>query len=270
VAISIQKIKKGETPLHSSASYIIFKNSVVLEEVAKITGVDINIQCDLKKETVLHKLLHDWTLGKTIQPLKNLLNLGFDCNIQDYLGRTPLMIACERDDNYFAVKTIIESSKYIDINIQDFEGRTALHYLAFNYKSTITDISLTNSISIILQHGADATIRDKSNIAVTDIIPLPIINLFLTNDFDQNDTKLYNEYYYAFQDPNNKTNISELPNEPSLKNTAMQLFKNRNLYDPSTRYPNMDFFMNLNRYFTRDYDTNVDEWEEEPYSTEQL
>jgi len=218
----------------------------------------------------LINFFNGWIVFPKVQSCSNLWSTVSFLRSHCIFISTPVILACERDDNYFAVKTIIESSKYIDINIQDFEGRTALHYLAFNYKSTITDISLTNSISIILQHGADATIRDKSNIAVTDIIPLPIINLFLTNDFDQNDTKLYNEYYYAFQDPNNKTNISELPNEPSLKNTAMQLFKNRNLYDPSTRYPNMDFFMNLNRYFTRDYDTNVDEWEEEPYSTEQL
>lgn len=81
-----------------------------------------------------------------------LLDKGSDPNIQDKFGKTALMRAAEKGHTK-AVSTLLQN-EHTKPNITDKFGKTALIYA--------TDNSDTDIEAILLEHGADPTIKGDS------------------------------------------------------------------------------------------------------------
>jgi len=74
----------------------------------------------------------------------------------------------------------------VDLNVRDKAGRTALHHLAkkATKASVIRNLPVWKALNILLQHGADPTIRDKrGNLPLdycnTNAMPVDTTTLFL-------------------------------------------------------------------------------------------
>jgi ankyrin repeat protein len=101
-----------------------------------------------------------------------LVNNGVDVNAQDDTKRTSLMHVCELQypDDIKAIQLLIDLKA--DLNLQDKNGWTALHYAStFAYDKEIIDL--------LIDSGADTNIKDKNgNDFICEMKPGLIENLY--------------------------------------------------------------------------------------------
>jgi ankyrin repeat protein len=85
---------------------------------------------------------------------KLLLLNGADPNFGDFDCVTPLMMAAAKNDAQTVEFMCNSRMKILDMDAQDFNGWTALHYAAFRNGH--------KAISVLLNNGADRDIRDAN------------------------------------------------------------------------------------------------------------
>ncbi len=132
------KDQRGGTPLMYAAAY----GSIEAMNMLLEAGADVSAK-NAFDVTALH-----WCSGD-LAKVRLLVSKGADVNARSKQGRTPLLIAAAHDGAFEIVKLLIE--KGADISAKDFGGSTAL-LLA-------TDANDTNTISLLLEKGADANAR---------------------------------------------------------------------------------------------------------------
>lgn len=81
-----------------------------------------------------------------------LIKEGADVNGCDFQDVSPLMIACCIDD---AEMTLALTANLANVDKQDFNGWTPLHYAAFGCSA--------ESCRILISYGADRTVKDNKN-----------------------------------------------------------------------------------------------------------
>jgi len=95
-------------------------------------------------------LIHQAALDGQLDQVKRLLSEGFDIDLKDADGRTPLMYASFNGHKEI-IKLLIE--KGANVNLGDRYGRTALMMASSG--------SNTESVKLLLDNYADPNIRDK-------------------------------------------------------------------------------------------------------------
>ncbi len=170
--VEIPTGKCSWNPLHSLAestpefSFPEYRTRTLLEKneqkaraIARLIldkGAQINGRIQVTGRTPLQVAVHE----KNTAVIRVLLELGADQNIQDYQGRTPLLI--NTHELFHAQNQIPVLEEIISIllnygadpNRQDSSGKTLLHY-------TRENINLT---SMLLEHGADPNIQDEKEV----------------------------------------------------------------------------------------------------------
>ncbi len=86
-----------------------------------------------------------------LELLQWLVALGADAQVRDVYRYTPLMRAVE--NNHESVAAILLSLPKTDINVQDESDNTSLHHAV-----SAGNVSM---VQLLLQHGADASIRNR-------------------------------------------------------------------------------------------------------------
>nr|XP_056704712.1 ankyrin repeat domain-containing protein 55 isoform X2 [Euleptes europaea] len=135
--------QKGCTPLmHSVSGRQLDTVKLLLKMGANINTQDAFGRTSLSLATYL-----GWLEGCV-----SLLRNGAKQNIPDKNGRLPLH-AATADPNVRLLSVLLQQSDLSEINHQDTEGMTSLHWAAFHNRP--------QHVQILLQKGADPTLVDK-------------------------------------------------------------------------------------------------------------
>ena len=120
----------GNTPIHYAPSNPDFPLIVkLLSEHLQFFNFNTR---NKKEKTVLHYTCQTGNSG-IVHSLAQLSNSTIDFNAQDYLERSPLIIACGNSKSQLAQYLIDNIASYkIDVYASDKEGRNALHYACQN------------------------------------------------------------------------------------------------------------------------------------------
>lgn len=132
--------------------------------------------------------------------IQSLLERGFDINTSDSGGRTMLMEAVIRKDQWLIEKLL---SKGADVNVRDHRNWTALHFAAQNYDIVSTRLLLENGgevnaqdsygnnvlwravfesrgsvdlLQLLIKYGADPTAKNNSGISASDVAKTISVN----------------------------------------------------------------------------------------------
>ncbi|XP_048360670.1 ankyrin repeat domain-containing protein 55 isoform X2 [Sphaerodactylus townsendi] len=142
-ASSVFDQQKGCTPLmHSVSGRQLDTVKLLLKMGANINTQDARGRTSLSLATYL-----GWLEGCV-----SLLRNGAKQNIPDKNGRLPLH-AATADPNVRLLSVLLQQSDLSEINHQDAEGMTSLHWAAFHNRP--------HHVQILLQKGADPTLVDK-------------------------------------------------------------------------------------------------------------
>lgn len=125
--------REGMIPLH----YAFHKRDGVLAKVLIELGADVNLTNFFDEGMSLHAL----ALEGDPEMLKLSLDSGARVNTVNHSGRTPLHIACARE-NLDTVNVLLEYGA--DVNIQDVNKQTPLY---FTRNKVMTDL--------LIKHGSD-------------------------------------------------------------------------------------------------------------------
>ena len=103
------------------------------------------------------------SMNCSAEAMKLFISKGFDVNLRDVNGSTPLHYTCmfeSNNDQQICMKLLLENGAYV--NFQDYQGRTPLHKAA-------TNNSIAN-IELLLSHGACPRIPDnEGNIPLHEV-----------------------------------------------------------------------------------------------------
>lgn len=159
----------GFTPLH----HAVFKGDEAEVERLLKAGHNPNAQ-DANGNTPLH-LCDPLRGGSKLGPgqpfpsgpntaaleaiARKLLDAGADPNLANKLGKTPLHYAASHPSGTGVVEILLDHQAKIDTT--DAEGRTPLHWAA--------DANIRAHIELLLERGADKTIRDLWGKAPSDL-----------------------------------------------------------------------------------------------------
>lgn len=105
----------------------------------------------LGEETILHFL----SVENHTEPVKVLIEMGFDVNCTNSVGDTPLA-DCAALEHWEMIEILLESGA--DPNIQNEMGDTALHTACEMLNATK---SKKHIISLLLKYGADPNIQNE-------------------------------------------------------------------------------------------------------------
>jgi ankyrin repeat protein len=94
--------------------------------------------------------LHIATLLNDLQRVKELINSGYDVNMFDEIGYTPLHCACTKG-NITIVEYLIEHGANVNAHHEGHIGNTPLGEVAGSCSLKLAEL--------LLQHGADPAIR---------------------------------------------------------------------------------------------------------------
>ena len=125
-------------------------------------GAGVNVQSQLRG-TVLNNALSLMPHGSQPSPspaeetVRLLLRLGADVNTADHHGRTPLMVAAEKQSANL-VKLLLDAGARASINATDREGRTALMTF-LRYGNLAADVA-----EVLLAAGANVNRTDKDGL----------------------------------------------------------------------------------------------------------
>ena len=149
----------GNTPLHIA---VLYRHPENLDEILKVNP-DINA-INTEGYTSLHLAVRRPDNGKAIGLL---LQEGADVNILDPTGRNALLVSVGSHQ-----KEYIEllKSNGIDINSQDIDGNTALHYPLINVLENKLYLPYsTEIVKILLEEGADPQVKNKEGKSPMDL-----------------------------------------------------------------------------------------------------
>jgi len=118
-----------------------------------------------------------------------------------------------KEGSFKTIKLMIEYAKDINLNIQDYTGKTAFHYLALRYTFPVMDAFLTSSLSILLKHGADSTITDNYGISAINILSPQLIDYLLNYNIDFENELNNNENIFEENDNSLTLNIPNIIKE---------------------------------------------------------
>ena len=149
----------GNTPLHTA---VLYRNPKNIDEILK-GNPDIDA-INGEGFTPLHLAVRR---PENEQAIELLLQHGADMKITDPSGRNVLLVSVGSYQRGY-IGTLV--SRGIDINSQDNDGNTALHYPLMNVLKN--RMYLTNSkgiIKILMEEGADPYIRNKKGKSPMDL-----------------------------------------------------------------------------------------------------
>lgn len=131
-----------------------------------------------------------------INSVQNLIKNGADIEQKDKAGYTALFLAA-CDGQASTVEYLI--NKGAEVNTQNGEGMTPLHYAALH----LTPETSNNVIKILLDNGADASIKDKyGNTSLKYAMTYNLENLVLIRTkYDGNDDDTSMSYSDALRAP---------------------------------------------------------------------
>ena len=117
-------------------------------------GIYLSKGMDIKGTYKSNGLIHQWVNygDHNFELLNSLISLGADLNIKNNKGKTPLMNACEKNENII-LGYLLEAGA--NVNKQDHDGNTAAHYCIQN--------GCNNSLLKALKDAkADLTIQNNN------------------------------------------------------------------------------------------------------------
>lgn len=163
------------TPL----DYAIDSCSTKLVEFLLLAGANVNIASRFQRTA-----LHFAGEKNNVSLLKTLLAFAGNVNARDELkDRTVLSYVAQLnqdESHYEVIETLLENGA--DVNAKDHDGKTALHFLA--YQSNLKVVQL------VLKHGADVNARDNTGrIPLSEAISFDnyeIVRLLVSNNSNVN------------------------------------------------------------------------------------
>jgi ankyrin repeat protein len=143
----------GETALTLAAA-----NATILEELAKISGINTETRTgDFQRTSLHHAVLADSDSAVTLVQMKANLNA------RDSDGNTPLHLAVLNSSSNLGMFLIEQGA---DLSIQNNDGNTALHLAE--------RLSQTKLTEVLLQKGADSSIKNDKGLTASDMAELRI------------------------------------------------------------------------------------------------
>lgn len=134
----------GNTGLFIACQY----NDIYLAEILLRNNIDINIK-NSDNETALHYAIYE----NNNDMVSLLIKYNADINCKNNFGLTPLMICCKENLDYCMIMSLINSG--VNLDLQDNDGNTALHYASINNRYDV--------IGLLLLNGADKYINNNNN-----------------------------------------------------------------------------------------------------------
>lgn len=149
----------GSTPLHIAALYQNHENlAAILEEAPEIDAV--NSAGDTPLLTAVRR-------PENGQAVELFLQHGADTDALDRTGKNALLTASASNQKDY-IKVLVSAG--IDINSQDGEGNTALHYPLNNVLRNRAYLPLsTELVTVLLEEGADPRIKNKDGRSPLDL-----------------------------------------------------------------------------------------------------
>ena len=149
----------GNTPLHIA---VLYRHPENLDEILKVNPEIDAINTE--GYTPLHLAVRRPDNEKAIG---HLLQQGADMNIPDPTGRNALLVSVGSNQKEY-IELLVSNG--IDINSQDDDGNTALHYPLSNVLRDKMYLPFSKEIvKILMEEGADTHIRNKEGKSPTDI-----------------------------------------------------------------------------------------------------
>ena len=149
----------GNTPLHIA---VLYRHPENLDEILKVNP-DIDA-INTEGYTPLHLAVRRPDNEKAIG---HLLQQGADMNIPDPTRRNALLVSVGSNQKEY-IELLVSNG--IDINSQDDDGNTALHYPLSNVLRDKMYLPFSKEIvKILMEEGADTHIRNKEGKSPTDI-----------------------------------------------------------------------------------------------------
>lgn len=145
--------RRGDTALHLAAEAGCAENIEILLD----HGANPSLR-NRRAQTALHLAARAHSLESVEALLKRG---GSDPNAEDNDGRTPLHVALGRSTLAFDVSEALVA-RNADVNKPDKYGYTPLHVAALN--------ELSQSVDILIQHGADLSARTKGGTTALSVI----------------------------------------------------------------------------------------------------
>ena len=139
----------------------IRSSNLKIIELLLSRGVDLH-QKDKKKNNLLYTSI---VFSKN-NITKFLIDSNCDVNNQNYLGRTPLMKAiylCKKEKSEYLI-----NNKKIKINLQDQNGRTALHMACWGNEGGRKGKKVKNEIVEEYPEGLELILKKNPDINITD------------------------------------------------------------------------------------------------------
>ncbi|OGI07307.1 MAG: hypothetical protein A2Y40_03310 [Candidatus Margulisbacteria bacterium GWF2_35_9] len=130
---------------YTAIYYAAFNGNQDIIDILLEKGV--NTKITMKENSLLHAAAR----GGSVSLIKQLVNDGYDANMFDYLGMTPLMYAAEKV-NLQSALALLEAGA--DPNILDSQKQNALFYLAEN-ASELNDDKANLVAKALIDHKVD-------------------------------------------------------------------------------------------------------------------
>lgn len=153
-------------------------------EILLDNGADPNVY--IGNVSILEDICHSLTLLDNDDYLNfyctmGVLLLEHNCKINDNM----IKYICESDCDFIIIKPLINTfiTKGCNVNIQSSDGDTLLMKCVFCF------YSMSDTIKLLIKHGADVSIKNNAGLTVFDIIrdieyPMSILKIFIEYDID--------------------------------------------------------------------------------------
>ena len=147
---------------------MLFEKRDENEEILKIINIIINSGCNLNIQDIdASSTIIDAINKRNILKVQTLLELPFKNNnpsfFEKILPDVIKMLFEKRDENEEILKIInIIINSGCNLNIQDENGKTPLHYIVEVFKRLEMDHKICDYLDMFIERGANVTIKDSS------------------------------------------------------------------------------------------------------------
>lgn len=143
----LERKSEGSTALH----FAVYHEDEELVKLLLFAKADVNAFTDAYYNTPLAFAASNGNVGI----VRLLLDAGADPNLRNYLGQTPLVHLLKNRHPSFPTDLMLTMlARISDVNVQDYQGRTLMHYVAVFYQPEALYAALHNK-------HPDISIRDK-------------------------------------------------------------------------------------------------------------